>query len=39
MVFERGQHVAFKNVGGCWTNMLASFEQALRKYTFEYVVA
>ena len=30
MVFKRGQHVASNNVGWCWTNMLASFEQAFR---------
>ena len=30
MVFKRGQHVASNNVGWCWTNMLASFEQALK---------
>ena len=28
MVFKRGQHVASNSVGWCWTNMLASFEQA-----------
>ena len=28
MVFKRGQHVASNNVGWCWTNKLASFEQA-----------
>jgi hypothetical protein len=25
---KRGPHVAFNNVGLCWTNKLASFEQA-----------
>ena len=30
MVLERGQHIVSDNVGGCWTNMLASFAQASR---------
>ena len=33
MVIKRAQHVAFNNVGWCWSNMLTSFEQAFIQLT------